>query len=109
MKMRSAILAAAAGAGLALLSASDAGAASFALELNGGYTDLTGINRTADALFGSRGGFSAGAAVRLDLGSRWFVRAGATRLSKSGQRVFVADSEGPVFPLGHPLDFKLTP
>jgi hypothetical protein len=92
-----------------LMAAADARAASFGLEVRGGYRDLTGFNRTADALFGSRGGLAAGGAIRADLGTRWFVRAGAEHLAKSGERVFVADSNGPIFSLGHPLDFWLLP
>jgi Outer membrane protein beta-barrel domain len=92
-----------------LMGASDARAAHLALEVSGGYADLSGISRTADASFGSHGGFAFGGALRVDLGPRWFVRAGADHLKKSGQRVFVADANGPVFGSGFPLDFSLTP
>jgi hypothetical protein len=94
---------------VAALGAAPARAASFAVELHGGYRDLTGIHQTADALFDSRGGATFGGAIRVDLSPKWFVRAGADHLSKSGERVFVADPSGPVFRLGFPLDFSLTP
>jgi hypothetical protein len=92
-----------------LLGASDARAAHLALEVSGGYLDLSGISNTADHVFGSHGGFAFGGALRLDLGPRWFVRVGADHLKKSGQRIFVADATGPTFPTGFPLDFTLTP
>jgi hypothetical protein len=93
---------------VAASSSTRAHAANVALELRGGYADLTGIHSTADKLFNSRGGGLLGGAVRVDLGPRWFVRAGGEHLSKSGQRVFAADPSLPVFNTGFPLDFSLT-
>jgi hypothetical protein len=82
-------------------------AAELSLELEAGYAHLTNARRSASALFGSAGGLTYGGGVRLALGERLFLRAGAGYLEKTGERVFVADSRSDVFPLGHPLTLRL--
>lgn len=103
--MRAALLIAAATLGLA----SAASAASVGLDLDAGYTDLTQARQSAKAIFGSTGGLSLGGALRLDLGNHWFMRAGASFLHKTGERVIVQSATGPVFPLGHPLEMHVMP
>jgi opacity protein-like surface antigen len=96
---------------LALTSlAAPAAAADLAVELHGGYLDLSGAHQAAKAVFDGRaGGFIGGAALRLDFGERYFVRLGAGYFERRGQRVFVADDQAPVFRLGHPLEVRLVP
>lgn len=82
-------------------------AAELSLELEAGYSHLTHARRSASALFGSAGGLTYGGGVRLGMGERLFLRAGAGYFQKTGERVFVADSTSDVFPLGHPLTLRL--
>jgi len=93
-----------------LFLASPARAQSFGAQLEGGYFDMTGAKDSAKAVFdGSSGGFIFGGGVRYAL-SRHFVLAADVRyFSKDGQRVFVAEPGGEVFPLGHPLKIRTLP
>jgi hypothetical protein len=95
---------------LALLGAAPAGAKEFALSLEGGWFDMTGARQSAKAVFDASGGATFGGTARLSFGrGAWFVGAGARYFSQDGERVFVADSEGPVFRLGHPLSARVLP
>lgn len=85
-----------------------AGAAEFGVALEGGYRDLTSAPDSADALFGSRGGLTFGASLRVGLGRSFFARATARAFQKEGERVFVGPG-GTVFPLGHPLTLRMVP
>ena len=52
-----------------------------------------------------------GPGIGLEIQNVWkkiFVRGAVSRLSKSGERVFV-DDEGEIFPLGIPVDVTMTP
>jgi opacity protein-like surface antigen len=93
-----------------LLMAPQARAASFGVEVEGGYFDMTGAKDSAKAVFdGSSGGFIFGGAVRVGLSHHFGLALGVRRFSKDGERVFVADPNGEVFPLGHPLKVRTLP
>lgn len=81
----------------------------FALDLNGGYYDMTNASSSASAVFGGSGGVTFGGGVRYDLRNGFYVGAGARYFEKSGERVFVADRGSPVFRLGHPLSVRIAP
>jgi hypothetical protein len=88
-----------------------AGAASggeIAAELTGGYFGLA-ATKSADAVFGSSGGFTWGAAGRYSFSKGFFVNAGVRTFSKDGERVFVAGPTDPVAGLGFPLSVRVTP
>jgi hypothetical protein len=75
-----------------------------------GYMDLTGARQSAQAVFGgSSGGLVLGGGVSAGLGGRFFLGGRVRWFEKDGERVFVADQAGPVFPLGHPLTLRLVP
>lgn len=62
-----------------------------------------------DAVTGST--MMTGLGIGLEVQHVWrglFVRAGISKLSKTGERVFV-DDDGAVFPLGIPVDITMTP
>lgn len=107
MRTRSAIPAAA--ALLLATSAPSLQAAAWSVALEGGYFDMTNASKSADAVFGSSGGFTWGGELGVALGEHFFVAGGARYFSKSGERVFVADASGEAFPLGHPLEVRLVP
>jgi opacity protein-like surface antigen len=86
-----------------------AGAQGIALELDAGYADLTSASRSAQAVFGSSGGFTWGGALRYDVTESVYLSAGARVFDKQGERVFVVDEQSQVFPLGHPLSVRLVP
>jgi opacity protein-like surface antigen len=93
-----------------LLLAPPARAQSFGLEVEGGYFSMTGAKDSAEAVFdGSSGGFIFGGALRVDLGRSLGVSLGARYFGKEGERVFVADPGGEVFPLGHLLRVRTIP
>lgn len=81
----------------------------FVIDAVGGYFDLAGSKDSAKAVFGSSGGGTFGGDVGYVLRDHFFVSAGARVFSKTGQRVFVAQPGGTVFPLGHPLKLRLIP
>ena len=100
--------------GLVVLAASfgvtGASAADISLALDGGYFFMSNARKSAKAVFGgSGGGPTFGAAVTLGLGRSFFVGAGGRFFQKTGQRVFVENATGPVFPLGHPLKVRTIP
>ncbi len=86
-----------------------ASAQGIALEVDAGYADLTHASRSAQAVFGSSGGFTWGGALRYDITDSVYLSAGARVLDKQGERVFVADDQSQVFPLGHPLSARWVP
>jgi len=84
--------------------------AQVAVAVNGGYFTMTGARNSAEAVFGgSGGGFTGGAEVTFGLSRSFFVGAGGRFFQKTGERVFVADAESPVFRLGHPLEIRTIP
>lgn len=93
----------------ALAAAPRAAAGSFDVSAHGGYFDMTAAKDSAQAVFGSSGGGIFGGGVRYRFDSGLFVAAGVSFFKKTGERVFVADPGGEVFPLGHPLELKLMP
>jgi hypothetical protein len=97
--------------GLVLVATSAvAGEAHFAVEGHAGYLDLSRAKKSAQAVFdGSSGGGTFGGGLRYAFGSGFYVSAWARTFSKEGERVFVADSTGEVFPLGHPLEVRIVP
>jgi hypothetical protein len=95
---------------LAGAAASPLHAKDIAVAVEGGYFDMTIAKSSAKAVFGgSAGGATFGAELQLTFDKGIFAAAGFRRFSKNGQRVFVADKAGAVFPLGHPLEVRLTP
>jgi hypothetical protein len=86
-----------------------AGAADLAVSLDAGWYDMTSAHRSAEAVFGSRGGPTVGGTVRLGLGRSWFAGAGARYFQRDGERVFTRGEGAPVFRLGHPLTVRLIP
>jgi hypothetical protein len=85
-------------------------AGEFGVSVEGGYLDLTSARKSAQAVFdGSAGGFTGGGSLSYRFGRGFFVSAGARYFKKTGERVFVADPNGEVFRLGHPLELQLVP
>jgi opacity protein-like surface antigen len=90
-----------------LASAQDSG---FAIDVAGGWQDLTSARDSARAVFdGSSGGFTFGGGARYDLEVGLFVGGFVRHFKKDGERVFVASPGAEVFRLGHPLSLKLIP
>jgi hypothetical protein len=90
--------------------AATAQAAGPSLAFSGGYFDMTGAKHSAKAVFGgSSGGVTFGGELSYGFESGFYVAAGARYFAKDGERVFVADKNGPVFPLGHPLSVRMIP
>jgi opacity protein-like surface antigen len=85
-------------------------AADFALAVEGGVHSLSGSPNSAKAVFdGSKSGPTFGGSVRVVFKRAIFVAAGARTFSKTGERVYVTDPGGKVFPLGHPLELRIVP
>jgi opacity protein-like surface antigen len=84
------------------------GESSFTLSLEAGYFHINASD-SAHAVLGSAGGFMLGGDVRYVFARHFFAGAGVRHFGKDGERVFVADAGGPVFPLGLPLHLSLTP
>jgi hypothetical protein len=85
-------------------------AADIAVAVDGGYFFMTNARKSAEAVFGgSGGGFTGGAELTLGLSRSFFVGAGGRYFQKTGERVFVADEDAPVFRLGHPLEVRTIP
>lgn len=82
----------------------------FSLAFEAGTQGLGPASESAKAVFdGSTSGTTLGGSGRVGLGRLFFVGAGVRFFSKDGQRVYVADANSPVFPLGHPLTLELRP
>jgi hypothetical protein len=101
--------------GLALLAASAllAGAlpvAAQGIDVHGeiGYLSLSAKD-SATAVFDSSGGLTFGGGLGYRFRSGLYVEAGVRTFSKTGERVFVASPGSPVYPLGFPLEVKITP
>ena len=78
--------------------------------IDGGWYDMTNASNSAKATFdGASGGFAGGLALEYGLSETLFLRAGGRFFSKSGERVFVDETTGEIFPLGHPVDVKIYP
>jgi outer membrane protein W len=88
--------------------AAPAAAQGFAINAQGGYFAMTASD-SAQAVFGSSGGFTPGGALSYGFGKHLYVEAGARYFSKTGEKVFVAAPGDPVFKLGFPLQAHLTP
>jgi outer membrane protein W len=84
--------------------------AQVAVAVDGGYFTMTNARNSAEAVFGgSGGGFTGGAEVTFGLSRSFFIGAGGRFFQKTGERVFVADADSPVFRLGHPLKIRTIP
>jgi opacity protein-like surface antigen len=89
------------------LAATDHG---FGIEGQVGYQDLTKLKNSAKAVFdGSSGGITFGGGVRYVFSKGFYVSGWARSFSKDGERVFISDATGTVFPLGHPLKVSIVP
>jgi opacity protein-like surface antigen len=97
-------------AALVLAGAGPAAALDWGVGVEGGYSEMTNASKSAKAIFdGSKGGGTIGGFVRIGLGQSFFLEAHGRHFQKTGERVFVADAAGEVFPLGHPLTIRLIP
>jgi hypothetical protein len=97
-------------AALVLAGAGPAAALDWGIGVEGGYSEMTNATKSAKAIFdGSKGGGTIGGFVRIGLGQSFFVEAHGRHFQKTGERVFLADPGGEVFPLGHPLTIRLIP
>ena len=86
-------------AAVAVACAGSAAAGEVAINLEGGWAELSNAKRSAEAVFdGASGGFTFGAGVR------WSVTP-----SIYGERAFVSAPDQPPFGLGHPLSLRLIP
>jgi hypothetical protein len=95
---------------LLALGGTPAGAGELGISVDGGYFDLTNARKSALAVFdGSAGGFTGGGALRYGFGRGFFVAAGARYFQRTGERVFVAEANGPVFRMQHPLEVRTIP
>ena len=91
----------------ALAPAAQAGETLFTID--GGWYDMTNASNSAKALFGESGGFAGGASLEYGFTETFFLRAGGRYFAKTGERVFVDETTGEVFQLGHPVDVKVIP
>jgi len=97
-------------AALVLAGAGPAAALDWGIGVEGGYSEMTNASKSAKAIFdGSKGGGTIGGFVRIGLGQSFFLEAHGRHFQKTGERVFIADAAGEVFPLGHPLTIRLIP
>jgi opacity protein-like surface antigen len=97
-------------AALVLAGAGPAAALDWGVGVEGGYSEMTNASKSAKAIFdGSKGGGTIGGFVRIGLGQSFFLEAHGRHFQKTGERVFIADAAGEVFPLGHPLTIRLIP
>jgi hypothetical protein len=109
MTLERAIVAVAASFGLLSAIAAPARAQGFALNGQAGYFSLNSASKSANAVFGSAGGATYGGSLTYAFESGFYLEGGARYFSKTGQRVFVANPSGTVFPLGFPLKMRLVP
>ncbi|HEY5906968.1 MAG TPA: outer membrane beta-barrel protein [Vicinamibacteria bacterium] len=94
-------------AALPCLAATAARAQGFGLDVEAGYRTLA-ATKSATAIFGSDGGTTFGGSAQYAFGNGIFVRAGARTFSEQGERVFLADASSTPYPLGFPLEVKIT-
>jgi len=78
------------------------------LSASGGYLEPR-FRQSLKAVSGSSGGVTFGGEVGFIFGDHLSLSVGAHLFNKDGQRVFVAEPGGTVFPLGHPLKLRLVP
>jgi hypothetical protein len=90
------------------LGGAPAAAGEFAVEGQVGYLGLTASD-SAQAVLGSTGGLTWGAAGRYTFYKSLYANVGFRTFSASGERVFVAGATDPVSKLGFPLSVRLTP
>src|SRR5438552_1854411 len=77
--------------------AAPAQAVDWAIGGEGGYFGMSNAANSAKAIFdGSSGGGTYGGFLHVGLGQMFFVEAHGRVFQKTGQRVFVANSGGPV-------------
>jgi hypothetical protein len=82
----------------------------FEIGAEGGFRWLSSAPDSAKALFGGEtGDVEFGGFLTFAVSRHIFVSASGHFFEKEGERVFVIDPEGPVFPLGHPLKLRLIP
>ena len=79
----------------------------FQIAAEGGYLALAAKDSAKAVFDGKSGGPTFGGSARFYIIPRVFVGVAYNSFSKSGERVFVANAGGKVFPLGHPLDIEL--
>jgi len=77
------------------------------LDFEAGYRSLA-ATRSATAIFGSDGGFTLGGSAQYAHARGPFLRAGLRTFSKSGEKVFLQNASSPFYPLGFPLEAKIT-
>jgi hypothetical protein len=71
---------------------------------------LTAASRSAEAILdGETSGLELGGFASYAITRNVFLRGAVQVFRKEGQRVFVVEPDGPVFPLGHPLKLRLIP
>jgi len=88
----------------------EARARRFDLSFLVGVRWLNAFSRSAEAIFdGETSGVELGGSASYSITNNVFLTAGVQVFEKEGQRVFVTEPDGPVFPLGHPLKLRLTP
>jgi len=93
---------------LALAVPGTAAGQGFAIDAEGGYFTISAAD-SAKAVLGSSGFGSFGGGLGYRFGEHFFAHAAVRFSSKDGERVFVAEPGAEVFPLGHPLTFRLVP
>lgn len=105
MRLRPAVLALAT---LALTAAAGtARAQSLGLDFEAGYRSFA-ATKSAKAIFGSDSGFTLGGSAQYAHARGPFLRAGVRTFSKSGEKVFLENATAPVYPLGFPLEARIT-
>ncbi len=110
MSPRSAILKLSVALGLALITPSLTSAQEFGIGLGGGYFYFTQASNSTKAVFGSAGGAPFSGDVRIGLHHNLYAAVAVRYLKKDGERVFVANPSGRVFPLrDEPLSARTLP
>ncbi|HET9315114.1 MAG TPA: outer membrane beta-barrel protein, partial [Vicinamibacteria bacterium] len=95
---------------VAIACAGSAVAGEVAIDLEGGWAELSNARRSAEAVFdGTSGGPTFGAGVRWSVTPSIYVALGGRYFGKDGERAFVAGPGQPSFGLGHPLSVRLIP
>lgn len=93
-----------------LACAGPSAAGEVAVNLEGGWADLSNAKKSAEAVFdGASGGATFGAGVRWSVTPSIYVGLSGRYFSKDGERAFVAGPGQPSFGLGHPLSLRLIP
>ena len=95
---------------LIVASAATASAGEVAINLEGGWAELSNAKKSAEAVFdGASGGPTFGAGVRWSVTPSIYVGVSGRYFSKDGERAFVAGPDQPPFGLGHPLSIRMIP